>query len=167
MKNMMKLALISLGVLSLSACSQLRDVEHQWCGPESVKQEEVNLSADALFKFGKSNLHELLPSGKAELDQLVHKLHSQYLKLDSIHLIGHTDRLGSDKFNYELGLRRANTVKAYLEHSKVNVPISVESAGESMPVTKDCVGNKATPALTACLQPDRRVVIKIHGVSTK
>lgn len=154
-------------MFSLSACSQLQDVEHQWCGPEMVKQEEVNLSADALFKFGKSNLKDLLPTGKTELDQLVNKLHSDYLQLDSVHLVGHTDRLGSEKFNYDLGLRRANTVKAYLQQAKVTAPISVESAGESMPVTAHCEGHKSTPELTACLQPDRRVVIKIHGLKTK
>ncbi|MGQ0287226.1 OmpA family protein [Pasteurellaceae bacterium 22721_9_1] len=161
MKNV-KLTLLSCALLSLTACSQLKDVEHSWCPP--VQTEEVNLSADALFRFDKSDVKDLLPKGKVELDQLADKLTSGYAKVENIHLVGHTDRLGSEKYNYELGLKRANTVKQYLADKQIAVPMSVESAGETMPLTKDCVGEKATKALTACLQPDRRVAVKIHGI---
>ncbi|WP_442780796.1 OmpA family protein [Avibacterium sp. 21-594] len=79
-------------------------------------------------------------------------------------LTGHTDLLGSEKANYKLGLKRAETVRSYLQSHGVSAPINVASAGESQPVTKDCVGNKATKALVACLQPDRRVSVEIMGI---
>jgi OOP family OmpA-OmpF porin len=43
--------------------------------------------------------------------------------------------------------------------------VSAVGKGESMPETKaeDCKGNKATPKLIACLQPDRRVEIEVTG----
>ena len=78
-------------------------------------------------------------------------------------LTGHTDRLGSEAYNQTLGLQRAQTVKEYLQNKGVQSPISVKSAGVWGPVTTDCVGNQATAALKACLQPDRRVAVDITG----
>jgi len=43
--------------------------------------------------------------------------------------------------------------------------INAKGVNGSDPVTKpgDCVGRKTTPALIACLQPDRRVDIEVTG----
>ena len=43
--------------------------------------------------------------------------------------------------------------------------ITAVGKGETAPVTKakDCVGNKPTPKLIACLQPDRRVEVEVTG----
>lgn len=165
MKNVTKFTLVSSVVLSLSACSSFKDVEHSWCPPEQEK--EINISADALFEFDKSGAKDLLSKGKVELDELANKLTSGYIKVNNVHLVGHTDRLGTEQYNYDLGLRRAVTVKQYLLDKQVSSPISIESAGEKMPVTTDCIGEKATKALRACLQPDRRVEIKIQGFKEK
>lgn len=150
----------------LSACSsQLTDVNHKWCPPEQVVvNEKIALAADALFKFDKSNPSDLLPEGRKTLDDLISKINSGYATVESIALVGHTDRLGSEQYNYNLGLRRAETVKAYLEKGGIVAEISTSSAGESQPVTTDCVGNKATAELTACLQPDRRVTVEIKDI---
>ena len=91
------------------------------------------------------------------------KLTSRQATIESILLIGHTDRLGSEAYNQKLGLQRAQTVKEYLQSKGVQSPISVKSAGETEPVTADCVGNQPTAALKACLQPDRRVAVDITG----
>ncbi|ETD72358.1 membrane protein [Pelistega indica] len=161
-----RLAISLVTVSALSACVNLKDVDNDWCGPESqpVKQEQVTLAADALFQFDKSNPSDLLAEGKKTLDELVTKITEGYATVDRIDLVGHTDRLGTEAYNYNLGLNRAKTVKAYLEQGGISAPISVASAGESQPVTKDCVGERATPALTACLQPDRRVTVAITGI---
>ena len=87
--------------------------------------------------------------------------------IDSIALTGHTDRLGSEQYNYNLGLQRAQTVKNYLQGKGVQAPISVASAGESQPVTTACTGTRATAALKACLQPDRRVTVDISGTAAQ
>lgn len=166
-----KFIITASAALFLTACSsQLSDVNHKWCPPEQapivekVQPEQINLAADALFKFGKYKQTDLLEKGQVALNELAQKINSGYARVDSIKLTGHTDRLGSEKANYKLGLNRAETVKAYLQQYGVTAPISVSSAGESQPVTTNCVGNKATKALTECLQPDRRVTVDIKGV---
>ena len=109
----------------------------------------------------------MLPEGKATLDRLAENLVSRQAHIDSIALTGHTDRLGSEQYNYNLGLRRAQTVKNYLQDKGVQAPISVASAGESQPVTTACTGTRATAALKACLQPDRRVTVDISGTAAQ
>lgn len=82
-------------------------------------------------------------------------------------MIGHTDRIGSPKYNQKLSMQRAEAVKAYLVES-AGIPadkISVTGMGETQPTTKldECKGTKATKKLIACLQPDRRVEVEVHG----
>ena len=129
--------------------------------------ERINLSADALFRFNQSDAADMLPEGKATLDRLAENLVSRQAHIDSIALTGHTDRLGSEQYNYNLGLQRAQTVKNYLQGKGVQAPISVASAGESQPVTTACTGTRATAALKACLQPDRRVTVDISGTAAQ
>lgn len=166
MKHIYKTFVFSSLALSLTACSNLEDPSYSWCPPEEKQAmvEQINLSADALFAFSKSEEKDLLKKGHQSLTELAEKISTNFATVDSIHLTGHTDRLGSEKANYKLGLNRANTVKAYLQKQGVTAPISTSSAGESQPVTTNCVGNKATEELTACLQPDRRVTVDIKGV---
>ena len=160
----------------LSSQAAARDVHHRWCAEEApVAQsvvaepqvERINLSADALFRFNQSDAADMLPEGKATLDRLAENLVSRQTHIDSIALTGHTDRLGSEQYNYNLGLRRAQTVKDYLQGKGVQAPISVASAGESQPVTTTCTGTRATTALKACLQPDRRVTVDISGTAAQ
>ena len=172
MNRTIKLLTIGLS-LSLSAVAGARDVDHKWCPPETpvppapvAQTERVNLSADALFRFDKAASTDLLPAGKTTLDKLGDALRTEYAVIDGISLVGHTDRLGNDKYNYNLGLQRAKTVKSYLQNLGVTAPISVASAGETQPTT-NCPGTKATAELKACLQPDRRVSVDITGTRKK
>jgi OOP family OmpA-OmpF porin len=86
---------------------------------------------------------------------------------DGISVVGNTDRLGGAAYNQKLSEQRAEAVKVYLASSSElrNTSISASGKGESNPVTKsaDCVGNKPTKALIACLQPDRRVDVEMSG----
>lgn len=50
---------------------------------------------------------------------------------DYIVVIGHTDSKGNAKYNQKLGLKRAKSVKAYLEANNVTVPIKTESKGKT------------------------------------
>lgn len=170
MRNYKKLGL-SLGLVSsLSACSNFSDLDNSWCVEESkqceVTTEVINLSADALFKFDRYKIEDLLPEGKKSLDDLALKVKQSYTNVNNIQLTGHTDRLGTDSYNYMLGLNRAKTIQVYLTQQGVNVPMNFASAGETQPtnLTSQCQGNVANPQLTACLQPDRRVVVEITGI---
>ena len=174
MNQITKPLLLTALAAGLSSQAAARDVHHRWCAEEApVAQpvvaepqvERINLSADALFRFNQSDAADMLPEGKATLDRLAENLVSRQAHIDSIALTGHTDRLGSEQYNYNLGLQRAQTVKNYLQGKGVQAPISVASAGESQPVTTACT--RATAALKACLQPDRRVTVDISGTAAQ
>ena len=174
MNQITKTLLLTDLAAGLSSQAAARDVHHRWCAEEApVAQpvvaepqvERINLSADALFRFNQSDAADMLPEGKATLDRLAENLVSRQARIDSIALTGHTDRLGSEQYNYNLGLQRAQTVKNYLQGKGVQAPISVASAGESQPVTTACT--RATAALKACLQPDRRVTVDISGTAAQ
>lgn len=176
MNQITKTLLLTALAAGLSSQAAARDVHHRWCAEEApVAQpvvaepqvERINLSADALFRFNQSDAADMLPEGKATLDRLAENLVSRQAHIDSIALTGHTDRLGSEQYNYNLGLQRAQTVKDYLQGKGVQAPISVASAGESQPVTTACTGTRATAALKACLQPDRRVTVDISGTAAQ
>lgn len=123
---------------------------------------KVSFSADSLFDFDKSAVK---PSGKLALDKFAADLKgTQY---DAIKVTGHTDRLGSHAYNLKLSSRRAEAVSAYLVETASIAPTKISASGVdgADPVTKpgDCIGNKATPKLIACLQPDRRVEVEVTG----
>ena len=122
----------------------------------------VQFSADSLFSFDKGDMR---PDGKAALDTFAGELRGA--RFDTISVEGNTDRLGSDAYNQKLSEQRALAVKAYLTNvlGVDAARISALGRGEGNPVTRpgDCQGKKATPALIACLQPDRRVDVEVVG----
>lgn len=130
-----------------------------------VKTDRIELAADALFKFNKAGIADLLPSGKQRLDQLAATLTVDYIELEAIRLTGHTDRLGSEAYNKRLSEQRAHTVKAYLHGQGLNPSlITVAGKGEAEPVVSCNQMRNRTQALTACLQANRRVEIEVSGI---
>lgn len=122
-------------------------------------------SADALFGFGKATV---TPAGKQSLDKFAAELKDA--NFDIITVTGHTDRIGSKKYNLKLSAQRAEAVKAYLVES-AGVPadkIATKGVASVYPVTKpgECKGNKATKQLIACLAPDRRVEVEVSTTRT-
>ena len=121
------------------------------------------MAADALFDFNKADLKT---EGKAKLDDLSSKLKG--INLEVIIAIGHTDRIGTSKYNNTLSMKRASAVKAYLVGKGIEPNrIYTEGKGEKQPVTKpdQCKGAKSAKVV-ACLQPDRRVEIEVVGTRT-
>lgn len=176
------LAAAALASLVLAGCSSLHDERYNWCqgqncaltpvatptpaatpAPAAPTMRRVSLSADTLFVFDRSSAADMLPKGKAELDALARALRSQDMPVQSLTITGHTDRLGDEAYNDALALQRASTVQDYLKAAGVVAPMAVRSMGEREPVTTGCKGEARTPALIACLQPDRRVVVDILG----
>ncbi|HSN80673.1 MAG TPA: outer membrane beta-barrel protein [Rhodoferax sp.] len=122
----------------------------------------VSFSADSLFDFDKATVK---PAGRGELDKLAADLRG--VDFDVINITGQTDRIGRQAYNQKLSTQRAEAVSSYLVTS-AGIPankINARGVNGSNPVTKpgDCVGTKVTPALIACLQPDRRVDIEVTG----
>lgn len=128
-------------------------------GPQKPAFEKVMLSAETLFDTNKAVIK---PEGKASLDDLVNNL-QKFPEVELILVTGHADYRGSDKANMTLSQKRADSVKSYLVSKGIAANrVQAEGKGESEPVTHagDCKGKKGS-ALSACLQPDRRVVVEI------
>ncbi len=129
--------------------------------PAPPAKRKVTLSADTMFDFDKADLR---PAGKQHLDKLAADLRG--VNFDVITVTGHTDRIGSHAYNMKLSTQRAEAVKAYLVSAGLPAgKIAAKGTDGSDPVTKpgECKGKKATKALIACLQPDRRVEVEVSG----
>ena len=125
-----------------------------------IQSQKVTYQADALFDFDKAILK---PAGKAKLDDLGSKIGD--LNLEVVVATGYTDRIGSDKYNDRLSLRRAQAVKAYLVSKGIEANrIYTEGKGKRNPVTTGC-NQKNRKQLIACLAPDRRVEVEVVGTS--
>lgn len=128
--------------------------------PLPPARRRVVLASDGLFAFGKAGLNDLAAPGREKLDALISQLGQDAVRLSSVRVTGHTDRIGSSAANLTLSRARAETVSAYLVKGGVNDQlVQAHGAGESSPVA-DCPGKQVTPQLVACLQPNRRVEIE-------
>jgi OOP family OmpA-OmpF porin len=126
---------------------------------EYVELQPLVLNTDTSFRFG--DFH-LTPEGKDALQTLAGLLEARRAEDLKIHIVGHTDRVGSEKANMALGLKRAEAVKAALvEMGLEAASIEVESRGSSQPVTQreNCPDTLVKCELVDCLRPDRRVVV--------
>jgi outer membrane protein OmpA-like peptidoglycan-associated protein len=72
-------------------------------------------------------------------------------------VVGHTDNVGSDKYNQDLSLRRAHSVAHYFESKRVDpVRMAISGKGESQPVSSN--------TSEAGRQQNRRVEIYVEPV---
>lgn len=124
------------------------------CPPVTIQLE------GARFDFDKWVLR---PQAKEKLDDVAAKLKSH--QCEAIEIIGHTDRIGTAKYNQRLSERRANAARDYLiKHHGIEADrVTASGKGESELITKasDCRG-KRKKALIACYGPDRRIEVKVR-----
>lgn len=133
--------------------------------PNAVSRETYVLLNDTLFKFDKSAIQDMTPGGQQRLADVAMRLKS-YQSIQSLNVVGFTDRLGSDAYNNQLSLARAKTVQAYLESLGVkSAAFNAVGKGKAEPVSQACNPNARRAALIQCLQPDRRVTIEVTGVA--
>jgi OOP family OmpA-OmpF porin len=113
--------------------------------------EKVTFSAKTLFDFDKSVLK---PEGRAALDDLLGKL--QGMDTEVMIAVGHTDSIGTDTYNQNLSIRRAEAVKAYLVSKNIEANrVYTEGKGEKEPVAD----NKTADGRTQ----NRRVTVEVVG----
>jgi len=132
--------------------------------PPPPVRKRVSFSADSLFDFGKDTVR---PEGKVALREFASQLQGDRFRV--INVTGHTDRIGSHEYNLALSTRRAESVKAYLVETGIPADkVIARGVDGEDPVTKpdDCPGRARTPALIACLQPDRRVDVEVTAIET-
>jgi OOP family OmpA-OmpF porin len=118
------------------------------------RMEKITLQGTELFALNKAELR----APQAKLDEIAGVL-AQNPSIKRVVVAGHTDRLGTDKTNKALSLRRAEAVKTYLVGKGVAANrIETVGKGSAEPV-KACTV-KDRKALVACLEPNRRVEIE-------
>ena len=127
-----------------------------------VVREKISLEADTLFRFDKWSQADMLPQGRAKLDELASKLVDYQKRGDTrVVLTGHTDHFGDDMYNMNLSMLRAQTVRQYLVSRGVEAGSMVASgAGESQPVVR-CNTSSSRNEQIQCLQPNRRVDVEV------
>ena len=133
--------------------------------PAPASRETYVLLTDTLFKFDKSGSQDMTPGGLQRLADVARRLKA-YQSIQTLSVVGYTDRLGSETHNNQLSLARAKTVQAYLESLGVKTRgSSAAGKGKLEPVSQGCSAKASRAALIQCLQPDRRVTIEVTGVA--
>lgn len=117
------------------------------------------LKADETFTFDHATLS---PAAKHGLDTDFRDKLAACVNVQSIVVTGYTDRLGTDAYNQKLSQQRAATVADYLKSSGVAGPIEQRGMGKANEI-EPCTGVKGEKKLIACLAPNRRVTIDVHG----
>ena len=132
--------------------------------PAVSGRETYVLLTDTLFKFDKSAAVDMLPGGQQRLNDVARRLKA-YRSIQTLTVLGYTDRLGSDNYNDKLSEARAKTVLAQLELLGVKSSTSsAQGKGKREAVSRDCSAKAAREEQIRCLQPNRRVTIEATGV---
>ena len=126
--------------------------------PAPLPTEPLRLSADTLFDFDSATLTE---AGRRSVDALLQQVRNAS-QVQTIQVLGYTDRIGSDSYNQLLSQRRAQAVRDVLVQGGVPAAaIMAEGRGKADPLVQCAQGNRQ--AVIACLAPNRRV--EISGVA--
>lgn len=121
---------------------------------ERLKDDTLKLTVDSEVSFDFDRA-EIKPSFRGSLD----KLAGVILKYDRtvVHVIGHTDSVGSDSYNQQLSERRAYAVTDYLaSHGVPRTRLRAEGRGEREP--------RDSNATEAGRQLNRRVEIFVKPI---
>lgn len=121
----------------------------------------VSLSAEGLFGFNSAQII----AGNQQLEALVSSLKADKM-LKTVAVEGHTDYLGSDKYNQALSEKRANAVKDYFVAAGVPADkVTAVGKGETeAKLTAECTAKKFKKRadLIACLAGDRRFDVSVE-----
>ena len=114
---------------------------------------------------------EMTADNKADLDKFMAALRKgskarEAVQISAVVVTGHTDRIGSLKYNMGLSERRAVVVKDYLVSMGVDQKVIFwegKAFKQPIPVTKFCDNKMKRKQLIECLSPNRRVTVEIVG----
>lgn len=152
-------------------CGGTKQPEYETVYETEIKEDVKTLQSNFLFAFNRDSLR---PEAVSELNNIARQLSGA--EVETVRVEGHTDFMGKDAYNQRLSERRANVVANYLANQ--GVPASKISAigyGESQArMTATCqaqvasMGKKVSAAkkraaLIACIEPDRKVDIRIQS----
>jgi OOP family OmpA-OmpF porin len=128
-------------------------------------EEKIELQG---MPFGKA---EMTADNKKELDEFMGALRKATkaraaTQISAVVVTGHTDRIGSLKYNMGLSERRAVVVKDYLVSQGVDQKVIFwegKAFKQPIPVTKFCDNKMKRKQLIECLSPNRRVTVEVVG----
>jgi OOP family OmpA-OmpF porin len=109
----------------------------------------ITLQSSLLFKFDSAQLSK---AGEEALDKQVVALNPT-----SVEIIGHTDQIGTQKYNLKLSKKRAESVKSFLVSKGIDEKIiTTTGMGETQLLCTEQHPKKSS----ACSEKNRRVEIK-------
>lgn len=119
----------------------------------------VTLESGETFASGQAALNK--KAKKRLTDTVLPKL-AKCQSITDMTITGHTDNIGAAEANRRLSEKRAASVASFLQSHGVAAPINIHGAGETQPVV-NCRTGMSQAKLIACLAPNRRVQIQVHG----
>lgn len=149
---------VALGACLLAACASKPAAKQASAAAAAPSGFTETLAGDAAFAFGKSGIGDVSEGARQQLDALASRLQGSEYGL--VRIVGHSDRIGSDKANMALSTRRAHSVRDYLlERGVPDAKMVATGRGPYEPVVP-CEGERRQ-ALIDCLAPNRRVEIRV------
>ncbi|MGQ0750095.1 MAG: OmpA family protein [Betaproteobacteria bacterium] len=140
--------------------------------PKKKKPQMLNITEKIELQGMPFDKAEMTPDNVKELEKFIAGLRKATkarapVQFGAVVVTGHTDRLGSLKYNMRLSERRAVVVKDYLvKNQDVDQKLIFwEGKGpkEPIPVTKFCDNKMKRKQLIECLAPNRRVTVEAVG----
>ncbi len=113
------------------------------------------LSGEAVFDY---NTFHLSAAAVTALNKLINDLNG-FVAVDSVKVIGHTDDVGSDKYNRQLSEKRARFIARFFARRFPDIEVSALGVGESSPI--------ATNTTAEGRQRNRRVEIQVIARGVK
>jgi OmpA-OmpF porin, OOP family len=113
--------------------------------------------------FGKPDLTD---DNKKELDEFLKTEVKPLNTVGAVIITGHTDRIGSQKFNKKLSEERAIKARDYLTGKGIDQKLVFwegKADKQPIPVTKFCDNKMKRKQLIECLAPNRRVTVEVVG----
>ena len=138
---------------------------------KKAKPQFLNIEEKLELQGMPFNKAEMTADNKKELDQFLAGMRKATkargpVQFGAVIVTGHTDRIGSLKYNMKLSERRAVVVKDYLVAQGIDQKLIFwEGKGpkQAIPVTKFCDNKMKRKQLIECLAPNRRVTVEVVG----
>jgi len=135
------------------------------------KPEPLNIEEKIELQGMEFNKADMTADNKKDLDDFFGDLgkankERSAVRYGAIIVTGHTDRIGSMKYNMKLSEKRAITVKDYIVSKGFDQKLIFwEGKGpkQPIPVTKFCDNKMKRKQLIECLAPNRRVTVEVVG----
>ncbi len=139
--------------------------------PKPKKPAMLNIEQKIELQGMEFDKAEMTAGNKADLDKFLGALGKATkargpVTIGAVIVTGHTDRIGTLKYNMKLSERRAITVKDYIVAKGVDQKLIFwEGKGpkQPIPVTKFCDNKMKRKQLIECLAPNRRVTVEVVG----